>query len=586
MHAGKSQFSPSGKRTKEEAERLFYEVSNPDALPKSLQRNQWTLDRLNSRLIDKLEARASKGSNSFRVAFMQFTRDPASNGVTYENFHEDLRSKFGFVVSREDSRSLYDRCDADGKGYFTFSDFAKTMFPHDYTQPLWNVRSEDERSTLKESRRSELMKSLKLATPREEQQPGKSRPARSLRELEEVIQDKIMHHTSKKADQFRQAFRLFSDERGDRNGFTREAFKFNLRKKFGVDITAEEVDLLFDAYDADKSGTIDFHEFVTGVLPRDYTATPWNIASEARTEAAIAKEKEQGQEVFVLKEYPKAWNQNKWTLAQVEQRMRDKITAHTSRSTDQFRQAFRLFRDGHGGELTKDRLRYQLSEKFGIVVTDQEVDALFLKYDKDGSGTIDFYEFVTGLMPPDYSRKNWSNASEERANERRSESKRFYQSVARPVAYGFSRERTVKSILQLIATKIAQHTPGDATAASAKRLVFRWFQLPQARVRTHGSARSTSQAFRAGIKNLHFLLTPAEMDTLESRYRVEGEADMVDVGKVRAAASFPMRPTAPVAARVASLKLSATRPTPALPLPRRSLRTRWPPSSRASTSPA
>lgn len=210
-----------------------------------------------------------------------------------------------------------------------------------------------------------------------------------------------------------------------------------------------------------------------------------------------------------------------------------------------------------------------------------QLKTLFEMYDTDGSGTIDFYEFVSGLMPPDYSRKNWSIASEEQAQERQTESKRFYKSVARPMAYGSDHQRTAQSILQLVATKISQHTPGDATAASAKRLIFRWFQQPQVRVRTHGSARTTSKVFRAGINNLHFLLTSEEMETLESRYRIEGEADALDIGKVRR--PLPCHHATPARSTPRTCVLGSRSPLLS-PSPRSSQK-RWLASLRARNSP-
>ena len=41
-------------------------------------------------------------------------------------------------------------------------------------------------------------------------------------------------------------------------------------------------------------------------------------------------------------------------------------------------------------------------DKLGIVLTEAETQRLFDSYDADGSGAIDFYEFVQNVMPKDY----------------------------------------------------------------------------------------------------------------------------------------------------------------------------------------
>lgn len=49
-------------------------------------------------------------------------------------------------------------------------------------------------------------------------------------------------------------------------------------------------------------------------------------------------------------------------------------------------------------EITPREFKHQVS-KFGIVLSDEDADNLFHKYDTNGNGRIDLTEFVRGLMP-------------------------------------------------------------------------------------------------------------------------------------------------------------------------------------------
>jgi len=60
---------------------------------------------------------------------------------------------------------------------------------------------------------------------------------------------------------------------------------------------------------------------------------------------------------------------------------------------EEFREIFNLVdRDG-GGEITKDELG-ELMDTLGIDATPEEIDAMISELDQDGSGSIDFEEFV------------------------------------------------------------------------------------------------------------------------------------------------------------------------------------------------
>eukprot|EP01060_Flectonema_neradi_P001383 TRINITY_DN10824_c0_g1_i1.p1 TRINITY_DN10824_c0_g1~~TRINITY_DN10824_c0_g1_i1.p1 ORF type:complete len:156 (+),score=37.33 TRINITY_DN10824_c0_g1_i1:85-552(+) len=66
----------------------------------------------------------------------------------------------------------------------------------------------------------------------------------------------------------------------------------------------------------------------------------------------------------------------------------------TEEELAEFKEIFDLVDEDHGGSISKDELR-KLMETLRLKPTDEELDAMMREVDSDGSGDIDFNEFVT-----------------------------------------------------------------------------------------------------------------------------------------------------------------------------------------------
>ena len=47
-----------------------------------------------------------------------------------------------------------------------------------------------------------------------------------------------------------------------------------MKRRFGLVLTKDEINMLFERYDTDRSDLLDFNEFVRVILPPDYAETP------------------------------------------------------------------------------------------------------------------------------------------------------------------------------------------------------------------------------------------------------------------------------------------------------------------------
>ena len=103
---------------------------------------------------------------------------------------------------------------------------------------------------------------------------------------------------------------------------------------------------------------------------------------------------------------PASLHKWRWPVEKIRRKICEKIYAHTAKPQDQIRRAFRMFGCVNKG-ITRDVFRDKINRKFGILLTEQETRELFRIFDPKDAGEVDFYDFITGLLEPDYSRRMW-----------------------------------------------------------------------------------------------------------------------------------------------------------------------------------
>ena len=136
--------------------------------------------------------------------------------------------------------------------------------------------------------------------------------------------------------EFKEAFSLF-DKNGDGTITTKELG--TVMRSLGSNLTEAELQDIISEADVDKSGTVDFPEFLT------------MMANEIKD----------------------------------------------SEKEEEIREAFRIFdRDGDGF-ISPEELRHVMTN-LGEKLTDEEVDAMIKEADFDNDGQISYEEFVTTMM--------------------------------------------------------------------------------------------------------------------------------------------------------------------------------------------
>ncbi|CAK4614321.1 unnamed protein product [Aphanomyces euteiches] len=336
------------------------------------------------RIREKIDQRTSKASDRFRQAFKIFKK---ASGITSEEFHEGLL-QLGFRLTQEQNTLLFSAFDSNHSGDLDLNEFVQGISLDDSSIKFINA-------TLERQRREEARrKRYQLAVESVEQ-------AWTIEDMERKLREKIEQHTSKSSDCFRQAFKIFKKSCGIR----RQEFHDALAE-LGLDLKREHTDKLFAKYDIDGSGDIDLPEFVRGVLPADYTGGTWVAEADEmhRLEAECKK--------LQPDSYLNRVDITDWSLDTIQMKVREKITQKTTRSSDTYRQVYKIFQKTSGITLVEFRRAMLI---LGFRLNDAQARGLFSRYDTDHSNTIDLSEFCRHVLPPDYNGDgdHWGHTQEE-----------------------------------------------------------------------------------------------------------------------------------------------------------------------------
>lgn len=300
-----------------------------------------------------------------------------SGGLDLPIFKQYLHMSFGVKLKDEEAAELFRRYDRDGSGRVTMKEFLVQMMPPDYTPGVtqWAVKRQDE------DRARELAR--KAAGPEKpylDDLPAALRAHRksmwTTEKLLAALRDRLMGRVRRPEDQYRLAYRLFSNPR---NGVKPRDFQAKLQS-LGFVVTDEDLRGLMKVIDADGSGTIDFNEMVKAVMGEDYAGERWYETRDKQIREEAAKNR---WEEPVLQEMPKAYVPAKPSQDEMIEMIATKILSRTKRPEDQFREAYKMFGSPHDGILFPQFKMHMA--KLGMVLSEEDALALFRRIDDNGT---------------------------------------------------------------------------------------------------------------------------------------------------------------------------------------------------------
>ena len=358
-----------------------------------------TVEAVEAMIRLKLKERIEPGSSLLRTGFRLFGRP--ENGITVQNFRQTL-ANLGIILDLADATEIFSKYDTNGNGRINFNEFCLSLFPKDFSGVSWNVRRDQEQWVDRKRKSAALMElqhvgmGMKATSYPLSMQQNRA----TLDELEKIIQQKIEQRAPRPQVQFMTAYKMFGSPK---DGLTPDMFRTNLWR-LGIPASQAECNALFNRYDTNHSGSMDFYEFIQGVMPSDYPAKAWTVTRDeqqwqAEAKAAVLFEP-------IPKEYPKSMMQHQYSTAEIERLLADKLTCAARNDLEKYRKAYYMF-GRPKGDITFEVFCEKIKD-MGVPAREEQLADMYRRYDVSGQGKMDFYEMVRQILPKDYPAKTWT----------------------------------------------------------------------------------------------------------------------------------------------------------------------------------
>ncbi|GMF64730.1 unnamed protein product [Phytophthora lilii] len=243
-------------------------------LPPSLQNFRWNVDKVERKLQEKIQEKTLIAGNFVYQQAYRLLEGTRGEGIDFPSFREQLRVKFGIILDDAELHLLFDKYDEDGNGTIDLHEFIRRVLPPDYNYgrqwfEVSQLESEEKAARLRHEARQEFLACQGLATTEEVDNVGAASNW-TIETLKKQIQAKVVQKTPSGEDQYRRAFKMLRSGRDQ--GIRMNGLQFNLKTKFGIYASDEQMRQLFSLCDQDSNGEIDLKEFLQFVDPPAYPA--------------------------------------------------------------------------------------------------------------------------------------------------------------------------------------------------------------------------------------------------------------------------------------------------------------------------
>ncbi|KAK1931709.1 Troponin C [Phytophthora citrophthora] len=241
-------------------------------LPSSLQKFRWSADKVERKLQEKIQEKTLIAGNFVYQQAYRLLEGNRGEGIDFPSFREQLRVKFGIILDDNELQLLFDKYDEDGNGTIDLQEFIRRVLPPDYNYgrqwfEVSQLESEERAARLKHEARQEFLACQGLPTTENVNNTGTASNW-TIEKLMKHIQAKVVQKTPSGEDQYRRAFKMLRTGRDQ--GIRMNGLQFNLKTKFGIYASDEQMRQLFSMCDQDCNGEIDLKEFLQFVDPPAY----------------------------------------------------------------------------------------------------------------------------------------------------------------------------------------------------------------------------------------------------------------------------------------------------------------------------
>ena len=221
--------------------------------------------------------------------------------------------------------------------------------------------------------------------------PQKSFKPWTPKEVERLIQNKMVSRCSRREDQCRQAIIAFGGSA--KGGISWKEFRNAVIKKLLIPVSVEQVKSLWEKYDKNGAGRISFHTLMANLMPLDY---------DIPTDKAVLDMKGTlfGYEVVDKNRAPKIFHvTHKWPVKKLFKKMRQTLILRGGGLPVAMKHySMQNGRNNNSGMfVSKQDFQDIVTRKFNVPASAAECEALFEKFDAEKKGVIKFSDMFMQL---------------------------------------------------------------------------------------------------------------------------------------------------------------------------------------------
>tara|TARA_B100000795_G_scaffold268499_1_gene255568 strand:+ start:4640 stop:6931 length:2292 start_codon:yes stop_codon:yes gene_type:complete len=333
-------------------------------------------------LRDKIMTNLKGGPYELVRMFRMFDLD--GNGeIDFQEF-EEVMHKFNIDIPKSQMKTLFMHYDKSGKGAIGYYDFLHHVLPADFPDTGSNVpetgfatMGADSRTNNVALRNPAFARADKRAT---QYVKTAFKGHGDFQLLERILRSKIMEKTKSGGVELLRLFRQF-DKDGNQ-AIDIDEFKETL-KMYNLDLDDSDLHMMFNRYDLDRDGLIDYYEFIRHLLPNDF------IPLEELKKAGGLPGMNSTDHSRAMKHASKLSKRNvkngQKGLAihnpqHVRTLLKEKVMMKTKGGARELWQAFRHFDKDGSGDIDFDEFQHVVVEHYNIDLPRNEVQAMFQEF--------------------------------------------------------------------------------------------------------------------------------------------------------------------------------------------------------------
>eukprot|EP00164_Ancoracysta_twista_P005761 GFYU01007917.1.p1 GENE.GFYU01007917.1~~GFYU01007917.1.p1 ORF type:complete len:627 (+),score=133.44 GFYU01007917.1:180-2060(+) len=360
-------------KVKERAKKFTFQeqdhYENEEKRRLAMERRREKLFAVESEIRKKMTQRIRSGRGELQQIWRVFLPETKEKLVTLGRFSGGLK-KLGFELNKKDVSTLFAKYDTNKDGFIDFEEFIENLYPNNHYIP----KAED------------ISLPAEIATDHPDYNPQMESARLQERRFVEGVHDSFMEKLAGKTPgKTHQQYRMFSAIDKSKNSAVSVTEFLDVAREMGTEAHADDLRRIFEIYDVEKKGSLDFKTFAQEVIDQPYLKI-WQRHQNAMEDNAEY-------DCDAVEDEMNHFEQ----VERTQERLVASLLRHGNSLSKPHRSAFEKFARAIDGKVTEDEF---LRQSQGLGVDEESTKDIFRRIDADKDGLIstdDFRAFFDNL---------------------------------------------------------------------------------------------------------------------------------------------------------------------------------------------